>query len=179
MVKDMRTTFRRTRATAFFFLFFCLAVAGRVGVGLAASPTAGTSAPDFVLKSLAGDNLRLSEYRGEVVMPSFWASWCSDCRSQLADINAIYNDLHESGLQSLTISMERNLHDANDMRGEIGLGYPVLNDSDLDVSRLYDIQSLPILVLIDREGNVQEVVEGYDRGSDENYSKLIEALLLD
>ena len=57
-----------------------LVVAGSVS---AATQLLGSEAPDFVLKSVAGKNLRLSEYRGDVVMLSFWATWCGDCRAQL------------------------------------------------------------------------------------------------
>ncbi len=47
----------------------------------ASAELTGAEAPDFVLKSTAGENLRLSEYRGEIVMLSFWATWCGDCRA--------------------------------------------------------------------------------------------------
>lgn len=173
----MTTTLKTLRGTALFFLVLSLFVTGGIGVGFAATSVSGAQAPDFVLKSLDGENLRLSEYRGEVVMLSFWASWCSDCRTQLTDLNALYSSFHEDGLQSLTVSMEKNLHDANDMREELGLAYPVLDDSSLAISRLYDVQSLPIVLLIDREGTVREVIQGYERGRDEEYSERIHALL--
>ena len=63
-----------------------LAVAGSVS---AATQLLGAEAPDFVLKSLSGKNLRLSEYRGDVVMLSFWATWCGDCRAQLDELGAM------------------------------------------------------------------------------------------
>ena len=56
---------------------------GAAGTVSAATALKGAEAPDFVLKSFSGKNLRLSEYRGEVVMLSFWATWCGDCRAQL------------------------------------------------------------------------------------------------
>ena len=177
MVTDMRTTFKKFRGTA--YVFSILSLFAAAGIGFAATSVSDAQAPDFVLKSLAGENLRLSEYRGEVVILSFWASWCSDCRAQLAELNEIYGTFHENGLQSLTVSMDRNLHDASDMRAELGLAYPVLDDSSLAVSRLYDVQSLPIVLLIDREGAVREVIQGYGRGSEQQYSERIQALLTD
>jgi peroxiredoxin len=175
----MRTTSKRTRGAAFLFSILCLSATGGIGVGFAATLLSGAQAPDFVLKSLTGENQRLSEYRGEVVMLSFWASWCSDCREQLIDVNDIYSTHHQSGLQSFTVSMDKNLHDASDMRAELSLAYPVLDDASLTVSRLYDVESLPIVLLIDREGVVREVIRGYGRGSDQKYSEGVEALLKD
>ena len=52
--------------------------ASGIGSGLAAVHLSGEQAPDFVLKSIAGENIRLSEHRGEVVMLSFWAKWCDE-----------------------------------------------------------------------------------------------------
>jgi alkyl hydroperoxide reductase subunit AhpC len=75
--------------------------------------------------------------------------------------------------------MDKNLHDWSDMRAELSLAYPVLDDASLTVSRLYDVESLPIVLLIDREGVVREVIRGYGRGSDQKYSEGVEALLKD
>jgi len=57
---------------------------------VAAPPTLiGKEAPDFVLKSLAGTNLRLSEYRGQVVLVNFWARWADDSRQEMPALDRI------------------------------------------------------------------------------------------
>ncbi len=170
----MQTTFIRLPGVALGLLILC--VTG-IGVGFAAAPVSGAQAPDFVLKSLAGENLRLSEYRGEVVMLSFWASWCSDCRAQLAEMDGIYSAYRQAGFQSLTVSMDRDPRDTSEMMATLRLGYPVLVDAGLQVSRLYDVESLPIAVLIDREGIVREVIHGYGQGSEQHYLQGVQALL--
>ncbi len=153
-----------------------LSLAG-IGIGFAAVQLSGAQAPDFVLKSLAGKNLRLSEYRGGVVMLSFWASWCSDCRAQLAEINGIYSAYRQTGFQSLTVSMDRDRRDTSETMAALSLGFPVLVDANLEVSRLYDVESLPIAVLIDREGVLREVIHGYGQGSAQQYLQRVQALL--
>lgn len=155
-------------------LILCLA---GTGVGYAAAQLSGAQAPDFVLKNLAGENLRLSEYRGEVVMLSFWASWCSECRAQLAAMNGIYSAYRQTGFQSLTVSMDKDRRGTSETMAALSLGYPVLYDADLEVSRLYDVDSLPIALLIDREGVVREVIYGYGQGSEPQYLERVRTLL--
>src|SRR2546422_9664500 len=55
------------------------------------SQAPGSSAPDFSLKTLAGDTLSLSAFRGHPVFLNFWASWCTPCRGEMSDIIAAYN----------------------------------------------------------------------------------------
>lgn len=130
---------------------------------LAATELSGAQAPDFVLKSLSGENYRLSEYRGEVVMVNFWATWCGDCRAQLSELNEWYGTYQGAGLQLLAVSLDRNHADVSETAAALELEYPVLHDTDLEVSRLYDVGSMPVSVLIDRDGIVRDVIEGYRR----------------
>ena len=58
---------------------------------LAAGGMEGQTAPDFALKSSTGENLRLSEYRGDVVMINFWATWCGPCRQEMPLLDELYN----------------------------------------------------------------------------------------
>jgi peroxiredoxin len=141
-----------------------LAATGTVS---AAAELEGAEAPDFVLKSFAGKNLRLSEYRGEVVMLSFWATWCGDCRAQLAELGA--------GIELLAVSLDQSSRQANEMTA--GASYPVLHDAGGEVGRLYDVTKMPVMVLIDRDGVVREVFEGFRRGNEEQYLERVQALL--
>lgn len=124
-------------------------------------------APDFVLKSTAGPNLRLSEYRGEVVMIAFWASWCGECRSQLESFEALHESYGDSGLELLSVSLDSNLSQAQSTAAALDLSFPVLYDARGEVGELYDVDDLPLVVFVDREGRVREMVEGYSRAEQE------------
>ena len=149
-----------------------LVAAGAVS---AATELKGAEAPDFVLKSFSGKNLRLSEYRGEVVMLSFWATWCGDCRAQLTELGAMRDRYQDAGVELLAVSLDQSARQASDMTKDST--YPVLHDAAGEVGRLYDVTKMPVMVLIDRGGVVREVFEGFRRGNEEQYLERVQALL--
>jgi peroxiredoxin len=129
----------------------------------AATALAGAQAPDFVLKSVDGENLRLSEYRGLVVLVSFWATWCGDCRAQLTELNHWHGTYEAAGLRLLAVGIDRELSDVRDTVTSLGLEFPVMHDAGLEVSQRYSVIEMPAAVLIDRDGIVREVFEGFRR----------------
>lgn len=141
----------------------------------AATQLRGSEAPDFVLKSLSGKNLRLSEYRGEVVMLSFWAAWCGDCRAQLEELGAMRDRYQDAGVELLAVSLDQNAKQAGEASADVT--FPVLHDAGGEVGRLYDVSKMPVMVLIDRGGVVREVFEGFRRGNEEQYLEHVQALL--
>jgi peroxiredoxin len=155
-------------------LFAALAFAAAVS---AAPRLKGTEAPDFVLRSLAGQNLRLSEYRGQIVMLTFWASWCGDCRAQLEQLGEMHARYQDAGVELLAVNLDQNRKQAADMIARLKASYPVLHDQAGDVGKLYDVSRMPVMVLIDRGGVVREVFEGFRRGNEQAYLERVQALL--
>ena len=143
----------------------------------AADELAGNEAPDFALKSVDGDNLRLSEYRGDVVMINFWASWCGDCREAMPALNDLYSRYREVGFQLLSVNMDRKWDDAKEMAHSLNMQHPVLFDDGQRVSKLYDVAAMPVTVLVDREGIVRHVNRGYRRGGESVFLEQLRALL--
>lgn len=150
---------------------------GHSGWVLAASNLSGAPAPDFVLKSASGENYRLSEYRGEVVVVSFWATWCGDCRAQLSELNDWYGTYENAGLRMLAVSLDREMSDAEATAESLRLTFPVLHDAELNVGQLYGVSSMPVAVLIDRDGVVRDIVEGFRRSREEAFLERVRDLL--
>lgn len=165
----------RKRARMFGVLLAALSATG--GIAYGAAGLVGGDAPDFVLRSVEGKNLRLSEYRGEVVMLSFWASWCGDCRAQLAQLGEMHERYSQAGAELLAVSLDQSAKAAG--AATSGASYPVLHDAGGAVGRLYDVGKVPVVVLIDRSGVVREVFEGYRRGDETRYLERVQALLRD
>jgi len=144
---------------------------------LASAGLEGQAAPDFALKSSTGENLRLSEYRGDVVMINFWASWCGPCRQEMPLLDELYARYERVGFDLLGVNIDDDSRRAMQMIKELGVTFPVLFDAQKDVSRLYEVEAMPVTVLVDRDGNIRHVHKGYKPGYEDKYLDEIRALL--
>lgn len=156
---------------------FTVALAAIAAEGLhAARPDPGAAAPDFVLKSVAGSNIRLSEHRSDVVMLAFTASWCSECRALETRIADLYRRYREAGLVLLAVSLDKDRRGAESVASRLAADFPVLIDARGEAGRLYDVGKLPMLVLIDRTGVVRDLLEGGSR-EDSRMDERVRSLL--
>ena len=158
-------------------LLASLALSVLAASSLAASGLAGQPAPDFALKSSTGENLRLSEYRGAVVMINFWATWCGPCRQEMPLLDELYSRYQRVGFNLLGVNIDDDSSRAMNMIAELGVSFPVLFDSRKEVSKLYDVDAMPVTVLVDREGNVRYIHEGYKPGYENTYLDQVRSLL--
>ncbi|MBT8082985.1 MAG: TlpA family protein disulfide reductase [Gammaproteobacteria bacterium] len=144
---------------------------------LASSGLEGQAAPDFALRSSTGENLRLSEYRGDVVMINFWATWCGPCRQEMPLLDELYNRYQRVGFNLLGVNIDDDSRRAMQMVEELGVGFPVLFDAGKDVSELYNVEAMPVTVIVDRRGTVRYVHHGYKPGYEDMYLDQIRSLL--
>jgi thiol-disulfide isomerase/thioredoxin len=157
------------------FLFVLLLVTH----GASASPAdlVGKTAGDFALRSLKQENIRLSEQLGEVVLINFWATWCGPCRQEMPLLDEIYVKYRRAGLVLLSVNIDEDVERAAEMAATLGVSYPVLLDTRNEVARAYDIGTMPLTVLIDREGTIRYVSEGYKPGYERRYTEKLRELL--
>ncbi|HJW84505.1 MAG TPA: redoxin domain-containing protein [Anaerolineae bacterium] len=122
----------------------------------------GSAAPDFTLKTLYGDTLRLSDFRGRPVFINFWAAWCGPCRAEMPEIVAAYEAHQSAGLEVLAINATQLdiLDDVKAFVAEFKMPFPVPLDEDGSVSTAYSIIGLPTSVFVDAGGNVSGVNVG-------------------
>jgi peroxiredoxin len=139
----------------------------------------GQPAPDFALRSWDGANMRLSEHTGEVVLINFWATWCGPCRQEMPLLDEIYGKYRRAGLVLFSVNLDedRDLDAAREMAKTLRVSYPVLFDARKEVSRAYQASIMPLTVLIDREGVVRYVSEGYKVGYEARYTEKLRELL--
>lgn len=143
----------------------------------AALPAVGVVAPDFASKSDSGRNVRLSELRGQVVLINFWASWCNPCRQELPLLNKIYARYRAAGFMLLAVNVDDNQKDAEAMLKRLDLRFPTLFDGNKNVAKLYGVDTMPVTLLIDRDGRVRYVHRGYYGGYEQKYEQQVRELL--
>lgn len=120
----------------------------------------GNEAPDFELQTLAGDSVKLSDYRGKRVMINFWATWCPPCRAEMPDMEKFYQDKDIVVLAVNLTDAESSLEDVENFSDEFNLNFPILLDTNLDVSTIYAIQPIPTSYMVDSNGIVSNVALG-------------------
>lgn len=134
-------------------------------------------APDFTLKSKSGKNLRLSEYRGKVVMINFWASWCGPCRQEMPLLEQLYKRYGKVGFVILGVNVEEDSSKANSMLRDVPVSFPVLYDTTNKVSKMYNVSAMPTTVMVDRNGNMRYLHKGYKPGYEKDYKKQVKQLI--
>jgi len=137
----------------------------------------GRAAPDFALRAAAGENVRLSEHRGEVVVLSFWSSRCTPCRTQLSALSRSLATYRSAGLAIYGVGVEDDTARALRFAHSAGVGFALLLDPAKAVSRDYQVDSLPMTIMIDRNGTVRYVLRDHSSASDALYLQQLRTLL--
>lgn len=140
----------------------------------------GAPAPDFALPSLHGKNLRLSEYRSDVVVLNFWAAWCNRCGDAMPVLNSLYQAHQADGLQVLAVGVDYGHPKTAEFVADQQVAFPILqDDAQHHVSEAYQLGTLPLTLVIDREGNVRSVHEGFDADIGSEITAQVEKLLIE
>jgi thiol-disulfide isomerase/thioredoxin len=142
---------------------------------IAADPTG--PAPPFALMSKGGSQINLAQYKGQVVMLNFWASWCGPCRQEMPLLEDIYKKYNKLGFTLVGVNVEPDSKAADDWLKVTPVSFPVVYDKDSKVSRMYDVSGMPSTVIIDRKGNLRYLHHGYKPGDEGEYINSIRALI--
>ena len=137
----------------------------------------GAMAPDFTLKSLNGENLRLKEQRGDVVVVHFFANWCSQCRQEMAQLQKLHEQLHAAGLVVFAVSIDEDPQHAREMASDLKLTFPVLLDAQKSVGERYQVENLPTTWFIDRDGKLRYQYRSFQPGFEKQYANQLRGLL--
>jgi peroxiredoxin len=138
------------------------AAAGDAGTP-APAPVVGAPAPDFALEDLAGNEVRLSDYQGQVVLVNFWATWCGPCRLEMPAIQVAYDARQDKGFVVLGVNIDfaSDRTEVEAFVESLDLDFTVLLDSENAVHDLYRVRGYPTSYFIDRDGMIVRQHVGY------------------
>ena len=147
---------------------------------LAAAATAlqaGAPAPAFQLNSSAGKPTALADFKGQIVLLNFWASWCGPCRQEMPILEQLNRQYHNKGVTLLGVNVEPDSAAAVNWLKATPVSFPILFDVDSKVSKLYEVEGMPNTVIVDRKGLVRYIHRGYSAGAENDYLNQIRTLI--
>ena len=160
--------------------FFRTLTAIAFGVALSVAALAGPPANDFTLRDIDGKQVSLSDYKGQVVLISFWATWCAPCKVEMAHLSEMYDELNPEGFVVLSISSD-DAKTAAQVKPYIKrkrYKFPVVLDKDSKVTTGFTpTKTLPYGVLVDKQGNISQTYSGYQPGDEKKVEADVKALL--
>lgn len=122
---------------------------------------------DFTLTDQFGNTHTLDQYKGKTILLNFWATWCGPCRSEMPDLQAVYEDYGNNekdlvvlGVAAPNLGQEGSAEDISAFLEENGYTYPTLMNEDASLFYSYGISSFPTTFMIDKNGNVYGYIMG-------------------
>jgi peroxiredoxin len=112
-------------------------------------------APDFTLRAIDGTSLRLSDYRGKVILLDFWATWCAPCKEEIPRFVEWQNEYRDRGLQVIGVSMDDSPELAQRFSREFRINYPVAIGTQNITFQYGGILGLPVNFVIGRDGKIK------------------------
>lgn len=141
---------------------------------------AGDMAANFTLRDIDGANVTLSELKGNVVLISFWATWCGPCKEEMPHLQKLYTKWKDKGFVVLSISTD-DARSASKVKPYIrknGYTFPVLLDKSSTVVSTYNPgKTLPFTVILDRDLSYAKIHAGYTPGDEEELAKVVDTLM--
>jgi len=134
-------------------------------------------APDVVLQGPVGPPVRLSDYKGKVLLVDFWASWCVPCKTSFPALDAIYHEYQPKGLEVLAVNLDEQRRNADAFLEQHPHRMTVLFDPKGVAPEAFGVKGMPTSFLIDKAGAIRFTHTGYSGNVDVSYRRGIAQLL--
>ena len=120
-----------------------------------------TFAPDFTLKDMNGNNVKLSDYKGKIVILNFWAVWCKYCVQEMPDLNELNKELEkDKDVVILAVDAQEDKTTVKNFLDSNNITLKVLLDSDGAITQTYGITGFPTTFVVNRDGSIYTSIIG-------------------
>lgn len=163
--------------------FAALALAFALGLAAVTASAAekhellGQPAPDLVARGLTGQNVRLSEHRGEVVVVSFWSGACNTCRAQLEALDRIAKTYGSAGLTVIGVNLDDNTLRAEKFARAQDVDFQLLVATAKSTGRDFRVDRLPMILFVDRAGVLRVAHREFKSRDEAQYVRELRTLL--
>lgn len=146
------------------------------------NPTSATSripAEPFSLNRLEGTTVALDDFKGQVLLVNFWATWCPPCVHELPSMQTLHDTFHDQSFEILAMNMGERPKDIENFLSSFStsIGFPILLNADLNVAKKWNVRAMPTSVVIDKQGNIVETFVGPKDWFTDDTRSLISALI--
>lgn len=118
----------------------------------------GQPAIDFSATTADGKKIKLSDFRGKVVLLDFWATWCAPCRQEIPNVKKVFEEFHKKGFEIIGISLDQKKVQFDSYMESNNISWPQIFDGKgwkSDIGSLYAVTSIPATFLLDRKGVIR------------------------
>lgn len=158
------------------FCFVLIAITALSGCSHYNPPATGNALPKFTLPDLKGSNITVpDDFAGKVIVVRFWIDSCKSCAIEMPIINEIYVKYKDRGLVVIAVNVGQTKDAAETFVKKLKLSYPVVLDSNSEITKKFGVKAVPFTLIVDRKGIVRKRILG-ETGS-EAFEKMIQGLL--
>jgi len=125
-----------------------------------APPLVGGPAPQFALQTVAGQTIKLSDFKGDFVVLNFWATWCVPCMKEMPEFQKIHLSSGNDTIKIIGVNLSESKKRVDKFTRDHQLSFPVLLDGFGNTSEKYKVRSLPVTYIISPDGIIREEIQG-------------------
>ena len=169
----MNTKIKKRYYLILFLLFLCL---GGLSVILSAQKSMiGKTAPNWSLKAIDGKEVKLTDFRGKIIILDFWATWCPPCRREIPGFIELQQQYEKFGLVVVGVSFDKAVNTVKEFAQKQKINYPLVMGT-MDLAQAYGgITSIPTTFIVDANGKIVKSFVGFHPKSE--FEKEITPLL--